>query len=162
MTGSSRRALLVTGAIAALVLGGCGSNTGAARREFRAQANAICKQGNAAVRVITEAMKKAQRSGNPNKVYRDMASLTAQGAATFLSYVNQLDALTTPAADGDQIKAWIEAQRRQLVLVNTLSAAYKARDATKIATLSEQIDSLAQASNRFASSYGMQECAKPS
>lgn len=155
------RPLLVTATIAACALAGCGTNPTAARTAFRAQANAICKQGNAAVGVITNAMRKAQRGGNPDKVFRRLSSLTREGAATFLPYVNRLDALSPPAADGDAIKAWIEAQRRQLTLEDSLSAAYKAQDTARIATLSEQIDTLAQASNSFARSYGMQECAKP-
>lgn len=160
--GALRHRFAAATVIASLTLAaGCGSDAGKSPKGgFIAEANAICKRGNDAGKPINEGIAQAQQASDPAKVFKRLAELTHEGAVIFVKYVDELDALTPPASDSEKIKGWIAGQRRQLTMVESLSRALKAQDQTRVAKLSEQVDSLTQANNGFAARYGMAECAK--
>lgn len=157
-----RPAAAATAALAllAVAVGGCGGGDGVSKASFIKDADAICREGNTKVKALQDDIAAAQRNSDQRQVYADLARLTAQSARLSAPYVARLDALDTPADDRDALKAWIAGARRQIEAVRRLSAAFRAGDDTRIATLAEQVDALAMRANAFARRYGMRDCAQ--
>jgi hypothetical protein len=162
MTNLVRRTTTVLLALSVVILAaGCGSGgSNTSKAAFVKRADAICKAGDDKLRAINTKIGAVQRGSDEAKIFTQLASLTAQSVTISGTYVDQLDALETPSGDRDKLKAWIAGARRQIKLVSSLSRALAAHDQAKIATVSEQIATLAQKNNAFAGSYGMAECAK--
>ncbi len=152
-----------TGLLLILVAGlaGCGGGDDTATKaSFAKQADAICARGNKEVAVLNRRIGEAQRSSDEKQVFAEMARLTKQSVGVSTRYLDQLDALETPEADRDRLKAWLADNRRQVAIIGQLSDAFAAADATRIATLSEQADRINTKSNAFALAYGMRECGR--
>jgi hypothetical protein len=152
---SARTAIL----LAALLVAGCGDDS-PSKSDFAKRADAICRDGNRAIAPLNRQIAAAQRSSDENKVFTTMARVTTRSVAVSTTYVDRLDALAAPSDDRDKIKSWIADLRRQLALIGKLGGAFTSRDQATIVRLSEQIDALNTRNNRFASQYGMAECAK--
>jgi hypothetical protein len=144
---------------ALLVLAGCGGgDNGAARRDYAAKAAAICRSSNQALGRLARRTATAQRAGDPAKVFARLAELTRDAQRTSLRALDRIDALEVPGADRDRLKQWIADSRREQVLVGQLADAFARQDRTRVGTLSEQVDALAQRTTAFARAYGMGAC----
>ncbi|MCW2958120.1 MAG: hypothetical protein JWP18_923, partial [Solirubrobacterales bacterium] len=124
------------------------------------RANRICAQGDRAAQKLATRIGRAQRGSDPEVVFRRLAELTAEAAATTQGALDRLAALTPPAGDEDELKAWLADQRRRQSLRRTLAQAFDRRDETAISTLSQRIAALGATTAAFADRYGVGRCAR--
>lgn len=156
----STRGAALAALAAALLAAGCGGGGDDAKADFVRQADAICRAGDAEVAELDAAIAAAQRGSDRTAVFAELARLTRRSVAVSSRAVDRLDALDKPAGDREALQGWIADARRQVALVGRLSTALAREDETAVATLSEQIDTLATRNNAFARRYGMADCAR--
>jgi len=96
----------------------------------------------------------------PDVIFTRSAELLREGAAISRTSFDRIEALEAPAGARDAVDAWVAANRRQAALTDTLADAFTAQDETRIARLSEQVDTLEERNNATARRLGMRTCAE--
>ncbi len=142
------------------MIAGCGASDDGAKARYLAEGNRICRAGATAGAEVDRRIDVAQRGGDPDVVFRELASLTDESVTAARPTLEALAALPPPAGDEDELKAWLADERRRQSLRHLLAGAFARRDETAISTLSQRIAAQAARTASAARRYGLDACAK--
>lgn len=142
------------------MLAGCGGGGGPSREAFAQQADGICGPAIARLRAVERRLGAAGSKADPDAIYAESAALWRERVAISRQAFTRIEALEDPAEGTDQVDAWIAANRTQAVLGERLATAFDAQDQTRIARLSEQVDSMDERNAATAGALGMRVCAE--
>ncbi len=155
---------------ATIAIAGCGgsgtqptSTTSApvTKAQFIAAADRICARGSAAVDAYQGKVNAASAAeqASDTAAHRDaLASALQSAAAPAGPVLDQLRALTPPAADRAVVAQYLADVARQTGLLGQLATAVRNDDGTAATTVSQQIATGKTAFERLAQGYGFKVC----
>ena len=164
MTLVRRAASAALPAAVALAAGGCGGadNTpdSAAKRRFVAEANAICRRGNAALAPYARRIAVLDRRRDVDRLVEEGPDVLRAAVRVSRRSVDQLERLHLPAGDEGRLRGWFDGLRRQTELAAQTADALERRDGDSLRSLDVETRRLNARNVDFARRYGIAECGR--
>ena len=148
--------LLLILALAAPVLAGCGGDDSSSTGDFVADANKICREGEAKIQeVAKEQQQTAESLEEQRKVVADTLERTAEA---YQPYMERLRALEPPSDLEDNWTRFLDGVERAFDKIPELAEATRAGDQKKLTELSEEFTQIARDTRPFAEDNRLDDC----
>jgi chromosome segregation ATPase len=151
--------LVLSLAIAAVVAVGCGGGDDASTEDFVADANRICREGEAKIDEVSR--EEAQAAGEAESLEEQrqtVADVLERTTEAYQPYMERLRALDPPS---DLAEAWtnfLDGVERAFDMIPELADATRAGDQKKLAALSEEFSQIARETRPFAEDNRLDDC----
>ena len=153
----TRTLLFLTLALA--LLAGCGGDDSSASGEFVADANKICREGEAKIDEVSNA--EARAAGEADSLEeqrRAVATVLERTAEAYEPYMERLRALDPPSDLAGSWKSFLAGVERAFDKIPELADATRAGDQKRLTALSEEFTQIARDTRPFAEDNGLDDC----
>ena len=153
----TRRLLFLT--LALPLLAGCGGGDGSSTEEFVADANRICREGEAKIQDVTR--EQAEAAGKPQSLEeqrRVVADVLERTADAYAPYMQRLRALDPPSDLAENWTSFLDGVERAFDLIPDLADATRAGDQKRLTELSEEFTRIARETRPFAEDNRLDDC----
>jgi hypothetical protein len=153
----TRRLLFLTLALA--LLAGCGGDDSSSTGDFVADANKICREGEAKIQEITR--EQSEAAGKPQSLEeqrRVVATVLERTAEAYGPYMERLRALDPPSDLSENWKTFLDGVERAFDLIPELADATRAGDQTRLEELSWEFTRIARETRPFAEDNRLDDC----
>jgi predicted nuclease with TOPRIM domain len=148
--------LLLILAFAAPVLAGCGGDDSSSTGDFVADANKICREGEAKIQeVAKEQQQTAESLEEQRKVVADTLERTAEA---YQPYMERLRALDAPSDLEENWTTFLDGVERAFDKIPELAEATRAGDQKRLTELSEEFTQIARETRPFAEDNRLDDC----
>ena len=151
--------LLLILALALPILAGCGGGDNSSTAEFVADANRICREGEAKIQEVTREQQEA--AGNPESLEEQrqvVATTLERTAEAYDPYMERLRALDPPSDLDESWTSFLDGVQRAFDLIPELADATRAGDQDKLTELSEEFTQIARETRPFAEDTRLDDC----
>jgi hypothetical protein len=153
----TRPLLLVTLALA--LLAGCGGDDSSPTGEFVAEANKICREGEAKVDEVSNAEARAAGEADSLEEQRQaVATVLERTTEAYEPYMERLRALDPPSELADSWKSFLDGVESAFDKIPELAEATRAGDQKRLTALSEEFTQIARDTRPFAEDNGLDDC----
>jgi predicted nuclease with TOPRIM domain len=143
-------------ALAAAVVAGCGGEDSSSTGEFVANANRICREGEAKIQEVAKERPQAAESlEEQRKVVADTLERTAEA---YQPYMERLRALEPPADLEENWTSFLDGVERAFDKIPELADATRAGDEKRLTALSEEFTQIARETRPFAEDNRLDDC----
>jgi hypothetical protein len=157
--------LLLVAAVGLAALTGCGGDDGGdegggpSREQFVADANAICRDGEAKVDEITGAGRQelAQASSDDER-RRLVGDLLEETADAYRPYLDRLRELEAPAVIADEWESFVDDITQAFDKIPELADATRENNEEQLSELTSEFSEIAADTRPFAERYELNEC----
>ena len=159
--------LLLVAAIALAALTGCGGDDegggegggGPSREEFVADANAICKEGEAKIDEITADGEQELRQASSDQERRGVvADLLDETAEAYEPYLDRLRDLEAPEEIAEDWQSFIERISSAFDRIPDLAEATRDGDEQRLSELTSEFSEIAEDTRPFAERHELDDC----
>jgi predicted nuclease with TOPRIM domain len=148
--------LLLILAFAAPVLAGCGGDDSSSTGDFVADANKICREGEAKIQEVAKEQPTAAESlEEQRKVVADTLERTAEA---YQPYMERLRALDPPSDLEENWTSFLDGVERAFDKIPELADATRAGDQKRLTELSEEFTQIARDTRPFAEDNRLDDC----
>jgi hypothetical protein len=148
--------LLLFLTIAAAVVAGCGGDESASTGDFVADANKICREGEAKIQeVAKEQQETAESLEEQRKVVADTLERTAEA---YQPYMERLRALDPPSDLEENWTSFLDGVERAFDKIPELADATRDGDQKRLTELSEEFTQIARDTRPFAEDNRLDDC----
>jgi chromosome segregation ATPase len=158
------RALLVL-TFAFALLAGCGGDDNGgggdapSKDDFVAEANKICREGEAKIGEVSEESKaKIDQATSAEEAQRAVADVLEEGAEAYDPFLDRLRDLETPEELSADWEKFLEGVDSAFGLIPELADATRDGDREKLEDLTKQFQDLADDTRPFAQTNGLDDC----
>jgi hypothetical protein len=153
----TRPLLLV--ALALALLAGCGGDDSSSTAEFVADANKICREGEAKIDEVSNAEARAAGEADSLEEQRQtVATVLERTTEAYEPYMERLRALEPPADLAESWKSFLDGVERAFDKIPELADATRAGDQKRLTALSEEFTQIARETRPFAEENGLDDC----
>jgi predicted nuclease with TOPRIM domain len=151
--------LLIFLALATAVLAGCGGDDSSSTGDFVADANKICREGEAKIQEVSR--EQSEAAGKPEsleaqrKVVADVLERTAEA---YEPYMQRLRALDPPSDLAENWTNFLDGVERAFDKIPELADATRAGDQKRLTELSEEFTQIARDTRPFAEDNRLDDC----
>jgi predicted nuclease with TOPRIM domain len=143
-------------ALAAAVVAGCGGEDSSSTGEFVANANRICREGEAKIQEVAKERPQAAESlEEQRKVVADTLERTAEA---YQPYMERLRALEPPADLEENWTSFLDGVERAFDKIPELADATRDGDQKRLTELSEEFTQIARDTRPFAEDNRLDDC----
>jgi hypothetical protein len=153
----TRRLLIL--ALALPILAGCGGDDGSSTEGFVADANRICREGEAKIQEVTSEQQAA--AGKPESLEQQrqaVATVLERTADAYAPYLERLRALDPPSDLDEDWTRFLDGVERAFDLIPDLAAATRAGNQKRLEELSEEFTRIARETRPFAEDNRLDDC----
>jgi predicted nuclease with TOPRIM domain len=148
--------LLLFLAFAAAVIAGCGGDDSSSTGDFVADANEICREGEAKIQeVASEQQEKPESLEEQRQVVADTLERTAEA---YQPYMERLRALDPPSDLEENWTSFLDGVERAFDKIPQLADATRAGNQKQLTALSEEFTQIARDTRPFAEDNGLDDC----
>ena len=145
--------------LALTVLTGCGGGDEASTEEFVADANKICREGDAKLQEVTREQEEAIADLESPEQQRDaVATGLERSAEAYQPYMDRLRELDPPADLDENWTSFLDGVERAFDLIPDLAAATREGDRQRLTELSEEFTQIARDTRPFAEDNRLDDC----
>ena len=151
--------LLLILAFAAPVLAGCGGGDDSPTEAFVADANKICREGEAKIDEVSNA--EARAAGEAESLEeqrRAVATVLERTTEAYQPYMERLRALDPPSDLEESWTSFLDGVERAFDMIPELADATRAGDQEKLTSLSQEFAQIARETRPFAEDNGLDDC----
>jgi hypothetical protein len=153
----TRRLLIL--ALALSILAGCGGGDSSSTGEFVADANRICREGEAKIQEVTR--EQQESAGNPETLEEQrqvVATTLERTAEAYDPYMERLRALDPPSDLAESWTSFLDGVESAFDMIPELADATRAGDQDKLTELSEEFTRIARETRPFAEDNRLDDC----
>jgi hypothetical protein len=146
-------------ALAVSILTGCGGGDGSSTESFVADANRICREGEAKIQEVTR--EQQETAGKPESLEeqrRAVATVLESTADAYAPYMERLRALDPPSDLDEGWKSFLDGVEQAFDLIPDLADATRAGDQKRLGELSEEFTRIARETRPFAEDNRLDDC----
>ena len=146
-------------AISLTVLAGCGGDDSSSTKDFVADANRICREGEAKIQEVTR--EQQATAGNPKSLEEQrkvVATVLERTAEAYEPYMERLRALDPPSDLAENWTSFLDGVERAFGLIPDLAAATSRGDEQRLTELSEEFSRIARETRPFAEDNRLDDC----
>ena len=151
--------LLLFLALAAAAIAGCGGDDSSSTGDFVADANKICREGEAKIQEVTkeqqEAAAKPESLEEQRKLVADVLERTAEA---YQPYMERLQALDPPSDLAESWTSFLDGVERAFDKIPELAEATRAGNQKRLTELSEEFTQIARDTRPFAEDNRLDDC----
>jgi hypothetical protein len=141
------------------VLAGCGGGDDPSTDEFVADANRICREGEAKIQEVTrEAQEAAGDLESLEQQRQAVATTLERTAEAYEPYMERLRDLDPPADLDANWTSFLDGVERAFDLIPDLADATRGADEKRLTELSEEFTQIARETRPFAEDNGLDDC----
>jgi hypothetical protein len=145
-------------ALLVLVLAGCGSS-GPSPEEFTAEANRVCRDGEANVaRIVEEEQARIEREGADVDPEQAAADVLERATEEYEPYMDRLRAIEAPEDLKDDWEAFLDRIEEAFDLFPRLAEATRTGDSAELTELTTRFTQIAGDTRPFAQRHGLDDC----
>jgi hypothetical protein len=153
----TRRLLFLTLALA--LLAGCGGDDSSSSADFVADANKICREGEAKIQEVTrEQSEAAAKPQSLEEQRRVVATVLERTAEAYEPYMERLRALDPPSDLAENWTSFLDDVERAFDLIPDLAEATRAGDQKRLEELSGEFTQIARDTRPFAEDNKLDDC----
>ena len=153
----TRPLLFLTLALA--FLAGCGGDDSSATDEFVADANKICREGEAKIDEVSNAeARKAGEADSLEEQRQTVATVLERTTEAYQPYMERLRALDPPSDLAENWTNFLDGVERAFDMIPELADATRAGDQKKLTALSEEFTQIARETRPFAEDNRLDDC----
>jgi hypothetical protein len=153
----TRRLLFL--AMALPILAGCGGGDGSSTEDFVADANRICREGEAKIQEVSREQQDA--AGKPESLEQQrkaVATVLESTAEAYAPYMERLRALEPPSDLAADWTSFLDDVERAFDLIPDLADATRAGNQKRLTELSEEFTRIARETRPFAEDNRLDDC----
>ena len=151
--------LLLFLALAAAVVAGCGGDDSSSAGEFVADANKICREGEAKIQEVTkEQQETAAKPESLEEQQKLVADVLERTAEAYQPYMERLRALDPPSDLAENWTSFLDGVERAFDKIPELAEATRAGDQKRLTALSEEFTQIARDTRPFAEDNRLDDC----
>jgi hypothetical protein len=146
-------------AFAAPVLAGCGGGDNASTEDFVADANRICRDGEAKIQEVSR--EEAQAAGEAKSLEEQrqaVATVLERTTEAYEPYMERLRALDPPSDLAENWTKFLDGVERAFDMIPELADATRASDQKRLTELSEEFTQIARETRPFAEDNRLDDC----
>jgi hypothetical protein len=146
-------------ALALPILAGCGGDDGSSTEAFVADANRICREGEAKIQEVTR--EQQESAGKPESLEQQrqaVATVLERTAEAYAPYMERLRALDPPSDLAESWSSFLGGVERAFDLIPDLADATQAGDQKRLTDLSEEFTRIARETRPFAEDNQLDDC----
>ena len=141
------------------VLAGCGGGDDPSTEEFVADANRICREGEAKIQEVTREQQEAAGDLESLEQQREAVANTLERTAeAYEPYMERLRALDPPSDLDESWTSFLDDVEQAFDLIPDLAAATRSADQDRLAELSEEFTRIARKTRPFAEDNRLDDC----
>ena len=141
------------------VLAGCGGSDDASTDEFVADANRICREGEAKIQEVTREQQEAAGDLESLEQQRQAVATTLERTAeAYEPYMARLRDLDPPADLDENWTSFLDGVERAFDLIPELAQATRSADQKRLTELSEEFTQIARETRPFAEDNRLDDC----
>ena len=145
--------------LALTVLAGCGGGDEPSTEEFVADANKICREGEAKLQEVTREQEEAITDlESPEQQREAVATGLERSAGAYQPYMERLRELDPPADLDENWTSFLDGVERAFDLIPDLAAATREGDRQRLTELSEEFTQIARDTRPFAEDNRLDDC----
>jgi chromosome segregation ATPase len=151
--------LLLILAFAAPVLAGCGGDDNGSTEDFVADANKICREGEAKIQEVSR--EEAQAAGEADSLEEQrqaVATVLERTTEAYEPYMERLRALDPPSDLEENWTSFLDGVERAFDMIPELADATRAGDEKRLTELSEEFTQIARDTRPFAEDNKLDDC----
>jgi outer membrane murein-binding lipoprotein Lpp len=153
----TRSLLLVV--LALTVLAGCGGGSDSSTDDFVADANRICREGEAKIEEVAREQQEAAGDLESLEQQREAVATTLERTAeAYAPYMERLRALDPPSDLDENWTSFLDGVERAFDLIPDLADATRAADQQRLTELSEEFTQIARETRPFAEDNRLDDC----
>jgi hypothetical protein len=146
-------------ALAAAALAGCGGSSDSSTQDFVADANKICRDGEAKIDEVSNAEARAAGEADSLEEQRQaVATVLEKTTEAYQPYMERLRALDPPSDLEENWTSFLDGVERAFDMIPELADATRAGDQQKLTELSEEFTQIARETRPFAEDNGLDDC----
>ena len=141
------------------LLAGCGGGDGSSTEDFVADANRICREGEAKIQEVTR--EQQDTAGKPESLEQQrqtVATVLESTAEAYAPYLERLRALDPPSELDEGWTSFLDGVERAFDLIPDLADATRAGDRKRLTELSEEFTRIARETRPFAEDNRLDDC----
>jgi chromosome segregation ATPase len=145
--------------LALTVLAGCGGGDDPSTEDFVADANRICREGEAKIQEVTREQQEAARDLESLEQQREAVATTLERTAeAYAPYMARLRALDPPSDLDENWTSFLDGVEHAFDLIPDLAEATRAADEQRLTELSEEFTRIARETRPFAEDNRLDDC----
>jgi hypothetical protein len=145
--------------LALALLAGCGGDDRASTEAFVADANRICREGEARLQEVTrEQQEAAGELDSLEEQQEAVASALERSAEAYAPYMERLRALKPPSDLAEPWTSFLDGVERAFDLIPELADATRGNDRDRLRELSEEFTRIARETRPFAEEHRLDDC----
>ena len=141
------------------LLAGCGGGDGSSTEDFVADANRICREGEAKIQEVTR--EQQDTAGKPESLEQQrqtVATVLESTAEAYAPYLERLRALDPPSELDEGWTSFLDGVERAFDLIPDLADATRAGNQRRLTELSEEFTRIARETRPFAEDNRLDDC----
>lgn len=153
----TRRLLFL--ALALPILAGCGGDDRSSTGDFVADANKICREGEARIQEVTR--EQSEAAGKPQSLEeqrRVVATMLERTAEAYEPYMQRLRALDPPSDLAENWRNFLDGVERAFDMIPELADATRSGDQKQLTDLSGEFTQIARETRPFAEDNRLDDC----
>jgi predicted nuclease with TOPRIM domain len=146
-------------AIAAALVAGCGGDDSGSTDDFVADANKICREGEAKIQEVAREQQEAADKPDSLEEQRQVVADTLERTAeAYQPYMERLRALDPPSDLEENWTSFLDGVEGAFDKIPELADATRAGDQKRLTELSEEFTQIARETRPFAEENGLDDC----